>query len=374
MSRADRTLRVEAEPAFRTEHANPYNARLYRSMLAIGGIEVRDLSYLRLLLRRTDIVHLHWPTLTFLSGHRRWRVMARLLFFFGFLKVARLRGTRLVWTVHNVESHERRSTPRLRAVYRRLLLGNVDAIIGLSESNVVAARSAYPELADTPALVTPHGHYRDDYEFSLDRAEARAMLGLDPDATLVASVGQIRDYKNVPHLMRVFAAVEDDRALLVVAGRPASPELAAEVATCADLDGRVVLDAVFQSPERMSAWLRASDVVVLPYRAIQNSGSAMLSLSADRPVLVPDLGGMQELRAAVGGDWVRCYTGDLTPAALADAIQWSRRERPAEAPLDAFDWSSIARSTLDVYRTTLATSRPAHPTPVADLQPAGSRS
>ena len=39
-----RALTVEAEPAFRTRHANPYNASLYRAMQGLG-VRVRDLSY-----------------------------------------------------------------------------------------------------------------------------------------------------------------------------------------------------------------------------------------------------------------------------------------------------------------------------------------
>ena len=77
MTGAGRPLVVEAEPAFRTAHANPYNARLSTTM-ADDGCLVRDLSYLRLATRSTDIVHLHWPELTFLTG-RPWRVLARML-------------------------------------------------------------------------------------------------------------------------------------------------------------------------------------------------------------------------------------------------------------------------------------------------------
>ncbi|MBF4461267.1 glycosyltransferase family 4 protein [Rathayibacter sp. VKM Ac-2879] len=354
-----RHLRIEAEPAFRTRYANPYNARLYTAMAA-EGVEVRDLSWARLLLAKVDVVHLHWPDLTFLSGVRRYRIVARLVFFFAFLRVARLRGTRLVWTAHNVASHEERATPFLRNWYRRLLTSQLDAILCLSQEGVTAVRRSYPELAEVPAYVTPHGHYRHDYDFSPSRAEARARLGLDPDARLVVSVGQIRPYKNVPTLVSRFRERDDDGTLLAIAGNPARGPLRATIEEAAAGDERIRLELEFISDERVALWLRASDLVVLPYSAIQNSGSAILALSADRPVLVPDLGAMHELAALVGPEWVRLYDGGFDGDALESGLRWldEREVSPeARADLSALEWDAIARATIEVYRLVLGSPR-----------------
>lgn len=352
-------LVVEAEPAFRTAHANPYNARLATSMIA-EGCTVRDLSYVRLFTRRVDVVHLHWPELTFLTG-RRWRVLARLVLFRAALRMARFRHrTKLVWTVHNVASHEQRSTLELRARLRRLLVEEVDGLLSLTEGGLDAARDAYPELAATPGAVTPHGDYRDDYDFSATRAEARADRGLDLDATVIASVGLIRTYKNVPGLVRTVAASVDPSLRLVVAGKPATAALADEIRAAAAGDPRIVLDLAFQSDAAIASCLRAADVVALPYRAIQNSGSAILALSADRPVVVPALGAMRELQDLVGPDWVRCYPGEFDADELARTSAWAREPRPERAPLDRLDWGDIACSTIAFYRELLETSRSNH--------------
>ncbi|MFD4422579.1 glycosyltransferase family 4 protein [Agromyces sp. NPDC058484] len=349
MSGASRPLVVEAEPAFRTAHANPYNARLYVTMAA-DGCRVHDLSYVRLFTSRVDVVHLHWPELTFLTG-RSWRMLARMLLFRAGLRIARWRnGTKLVWTVHNVASHERRATPALRAMHRRLLTEEVDGLLALTEGGLAAARAAYPELADVPGAVTPHGHYRDDYDFSASRDAAREERGIRTDATLVVSVGMIRTYKNIPDLVRTVARADDPSLVLAVAGKPAGDALAAEIRSAAAGDPRVVLDLGFQSDTAMSAWLRAADLVVLPYRAIQNSGSAILALSADRPVVVPRLGAMSELQAIVGDDWVRCYDGEFDADELERSIRWAQSPRPERAPLDRLDWTVISDATLAFYR------------------------
>jgi glycosyltransferase involved in cell wall biosynthesis len=235
-------------------------------------------------------------------------------------------------------------------MHHRLLVEEVDGLLSLTEGGLEAARDAFPELAGMPAAVTPHGHYRDDYDFGATRREARARLGIQPDATLVVSVGMIREYKNVPALVRTVVSGDAD-LVLAVAGKPASPALAEEIRAAASDDPRIVLDLAFQSDEAMAIWLRAADLVVLPYRAIQNSGSALLALSADRPVVVPALGAMRELQEAVGPDWVRCFAGEFDDAELAASAAWATGvARPDRAPLDRLDWDRIAEDTAAFYR------------------------
>ena len=353
-----RPISVDAEPAFRTAQANPYNSRLYTAVGALG-VPVREFSYARLLLSPPSIVHLHWPELTFLSGPRRWRHIARLVLFFGFFRIARLRGTRLVWTVHNLNSHEERSSRRIRAGYRFLLLRNVDAFMSLSKDGIAATRAMYPELENVPGYVTPHGHYRLDYDLTGDRTDARIELSIPGDARLIVSMGSLRAYKNIPALIRSYLERDDDGSVLAVAGKPSSDELRREIEAAARKSDRVRLELSFLSPARMALWLRAADMVVLPYRDINNSGSAILALSANRPVLVPDLGAMGELANLVGDNWVRLYDGDITRAELDRSMVWlNSTPRPESTDLSSLSWGTIAARTVDVYSSVATAPRP----------------
>ena len=345
---ASRRLSVQAEPAFRTEKVNPYTGSLYRAVQRQGA-HVSDLSYWNLLVRRTDVVHLHWPDLSFLSGSRRAIHIARLVLFYGALTVGRARGTVLVWTVHNVASHEERSSPRVRRAAQHLLLRNVDGIIGLTEQGVDAARDAYPALKAIPAAVTAHGHYRDEYEFGTSRADARALHGIDPDRPVVAAIGQLRSYKNIPHLIRAFRALDVD-ATLLIAGKASPADLEREIRDAAEDDPRVVLDLRFLPDAELPVILAAADLVVLPYTRIQNSGSAILAASADRPVLVPDLGALRELQGQLGEEWVRLFHDELTSNDLAAAIAWATAPgRSKRADVSVLDWDPIAAGTLAAY-------------------------
>ena len=353
-----RPLTVDAEPAFRTREANPYNALLYEH-LGARGVVVRELSVVRLATSPPDVVHLHWPELTFLSGRRWWRTAFRVSTFAAALAVARARrGTRLVWTVHNLTAHEADLRGRQARAFWWWFPRQVDGLLALTSSGAAQVRVAHPSLAGRPTAVTPHGDYRDQVADAPDRGRARRELGLESQGPVVLFVGQVRPYKDVPALLRAFADVPDPAARLVVAGRASPPELSAELTALAADDPRVVLDLAFQSPERLAAWLAAADLVALPYGAVLNSGSALLALSADRPVLVPGVGAMPELAEAVGPEWVRTYSGPFTGQVLRDGLAWAASTaRPARSDLAGFGWDRVAELTEAALRDLVGSAR-----------------
>jgi glycosyltransferase involved in cell wall biosynthesis len=270
------------------------------------------------------------------------------------IRRARRRGTRLLWTVHNDDAHEDRSTPALRRALERLLRRRVDGVFILSEAAERAFRDRYGD--SIPVYHTAHGHYRDAYPLTVSRADARRELGIAPQLTVLAAVGQIRPYKNLSGLIDAVRGVEDPRLIVGIAGRPDSEASADVLREVAEADPRIRLELERLDDTRMAAWLRAADAVVLPYRRILNSGSAILALSASRPVIAPAIGAMPELARSAGATWVHLYKGELTSEVLRTALSWVRGTTRDSGPeLADLDWSGIADATVEGYRAALAT-------------------
>ena len=125
----------------------------------------------------------------------------------------------------------------------------------------------------------------------------------------------------------------------------------AEIERLAHQRADVRLRLEFVPDNDIAEWLAAADLVVLPYRAIENSGTALLALSADRPIVVPDAGAMRTLQRQVGEEWVHTYSGEFTDDVLAAALEWhSARPAVGRPDLDEFDWRRIAERTAAVYR------------------------
>jgi glycosyltransferase involved in cell wall biosynthesis len=137
----------------------------------------------------------------------------------------------------------------------------------------------------------------------LSEREASALLGLAPDKTTYLAFGRIRPYKELDRLLNAFSvhhATHPDTQLLV-AGQvdtfPGSKELARR---CAEQPG--VVARLEQVPNREVPLLfAASDLTIIAYRNVLNSGVAIESIAHGCPVVAPRVGGLPEVLEGGGG-------------------------------------------------------------------------
>ena len=347
-------MRILAWPASSQSSGNAYNSLLTQAVEEGGSAAVEEFSLGRALLRRWDVWHLHWPQHVFYT-RSRLKVLAKLAVLVVLVHWRRARGTKLVWTVHNLRSHDGLH-PELESRFMTWLVGRLDGAIVLSERGAHRVAARFPRLSGDRVAVIEHGHYLDAYPSTLQREEARAALGLRDDEVCVAFVGRIAPYKGVPDLVRQFRSLAGEQLRLVVAGQPSSAAERSRVEEAASGDPRIGLYLHPVGDCDLQRFLRAADLVALPYRDVFNSGSALLALSFLRPVLVPNAGALAELQERFGAGWVRIYHGELTAAALRHALSVPR---PDEAALrqrlqQELDWRGIGTRTRSFFEELVA--------------------
>jgi beta-1,4-mannosyltransferase len=341
-------LRVLAWPI---DPANPYTTSLYAQM----GPHVHvDKFSPGELIHRYDVWHVHWPE-ALLNIRNPALATFKISAFLAMIDLVRLRGGKIVWTVHNLRAHDALH-PVLEARFWRRLILRVDGLISLSETGLAMARERFPRLRRLPAAVIPHGHYRDLYPSCT--VDARAELDIAANARVILFFGEVRGYKNVDGLLRAFRDVEASNAVLLIAGSPSDASLSKSIAKQAALDGRVRLALRFIERDRVARFFAAADLVVLPYRLILNSGSALLALSFNRPVLLPDLGSMGDLKNDFGSDWVNTFSSNLDAAELEHALDWAALPRSPICPMpEKYRWKSIRAETARLYQLVIARSQ-----------------
>ena len=122
-------MRVIASPAYRNRDVNPYNYLLYTHVSRLG-VHVEDFSFRKFITKGWDVWHLHWP-----EGYLNTPNRARAKFMVeGLLKtvsLAKKRGIKIVWTAHNVKSHEGMH-PDLEGEFWEQFLELIDGYITLS--------------------------------------------------------------------------------------------------------------------------------------------------------------------------------------------------------------------------------------------------
>ena len=338
-------MRVLASPASTAPNANPF-IELLNGRLQARGLVVERFSR-RALLSRPDIVHVHWPE-QLVRTHRARHLFADAATHLVLIAVARRRGSAVIWTAHNLQPHEREH-PRLMGAFLALFAVLVDVVIPLTAGSRAPLIARYRGLKRTPFVVVPHGHYRDVYPPAPDQDASRRRLGLEPSRRTLLALGAIRPYKNVAQLVRAFVDHQAPDAQLAIVGGVASEGLRHEIEAARRGDERVHLHLSAVSSAEVSSWHAAADVVVLAYDTTSslNSGAALLALSLDRPVVMPDGPSARELREHVGEEWVKPVDGsanDFLTAALSSGAP--RGPRPS---LDHLGWGEIAERTIGAY-------------------------
>jgi beta-1,4-mannosyltransferase len=362
-----RALRVLAWPAFRKRAANPHAALLAAELQNLG-VDIDDWTPWRALSRNVDLWHIHHPD-TVVYPRSLWRCFIGTVVFALLLKVASWRRIRVIWTIHDFDNNDGLH-PQLEKQFWRYYIPAVDGFICLTEGSITPARKRFPQLASVPGFAVEHGHYLDAYPAGLTREQARQQLDIPAEATVLLHFGLMRPYKNVPHLIDTFKQLNDPNSILLLAGEPYDQEIETTIRERSGNCPQVRLALHWVPPDQVQVYFAASDLVVLPYRRILNSGAALLALSFARPILVPALGNMREQQQRFGKQWIRIYEGELDSEILAGASQSCGTPSDTAPNLARLGWHDIAERTLQIYNAVLSTAKRSTHLP---LQPAALR-
>lgn len=298
------------------------------------------------------LVHVHWLG-GFFEGDSPADLAQRFGLFVVWLALIRIRDLPVVWTVHNVRIHDSEH-PRAERIFKRWFVASV------CDRFIVHCNAVKEEFVDeydlSPSVrdridVIPHGHYLDNYENEMSRERARDSVGVSDSSTLFLFFGMLCPYKGVESLVRAFGDLSVEESHLLVAGNPVSEAFESKLERQCEQVERVHTDFRFVPDDEIQRFMNAADAVVLPYRDISTSGSAILAMSFGKALVVPRLGCLPELLDEEGAV---LYDPDR-PGALERAL-----ERATERDLEAmgrhnraavaeYDWEHIARRTRETY-------------------------
>ncbi|MGO2113221.1 MAG: glycosyltransferase [Pseudoclavibacter sp.] len=306
-------------PAWET---NPYLAMLALEPRAQGWGVRGSIHFDRMLgdvdgLGAGDVFHLHWtaPVADVARASEFERRIERLV---ASLDAAKGRGVRVLWTVHNLITHDARF-PEQEIALAQALAGLADTVIVLNPATAEAVAPWY-ELPAERTVHLPHASYRGVYPRSPGRGRARRDLGIPAEQFVLGMTGALRPYKGVPVLLEAARMLgEDDPTSTVstaalLAGGASRTEIEAIEAT---LPRRIPVHRRYGTlPDAdLVRWTAASDVFVLPVTGILNSGSMLFAATLGVPVVLPDL---PHLVAEFGGEaWVEFFEASAPDRAAA---------------------------------------------------------
>ena len=213
-------------------------------------------------------------------------------------RLCRRKGIEVVSILDNVIPHEPHFWDRW---FIRYFIGSADRFVAMSASVQEDCRHFLPESAKGRVALSPHPLY-DNFGEPVEKNEARKILGLPEDKTLLLFFGFIRDYKGLDLLMKAYAQVQRDKGqrtkdlLLVVAGEfYNNSEQYTALEQELGLKGKIVWHTDFIPDERVRLYFSAADLIVQPYKTATQSGVTQIAYHFEKPMLVTRVGGLSEI-------------------------------------------------------------------------------
>ncbi len=168
---------------------------------------------------------------------------------------------------------------------------------------------------------------------ALDRASARASLGLPPHGHVFLCIGFVQPHKGFDRAATAMRGLAERGASLHIVGSvrvddPSAVDHQRELEALAAQVPGVHLHLGFVSDEAFDRWIVASDTVVLPYRHIWSSSVAERARLYERPVIATRVGGLADQIGEVPGNVVVADNAGLA-AAMAAAVGAERADTAA---------------------------------------------
>ncbi|HWS37839.1 MAG TPA: glycogen synthase [Actinoplanes sp.] len=293
-----------------------------------------------------------------------------------------LHGIPHVLTTHSLEPLRPWKAEQLGGGYalssfcEKTAIEAADAIIAVSGGMRRDVLKAYPSVDPDRVHVVYNGI--DTQLYQPDRnTDVVDRLGIDRDRPSVVFVGRITRQKGLPYLVRACADLPSDAQVILLAGAPDTPEIAAEVAgLVAELqktrDGVIWVQEMLPKQEVIQVLTHAT-VFVCP-SIYEPMGIVNLeAMACETAVVATATGGIPEVVAdgetgvlvpivqvedGTGtpvdperfvADLAAALTRVLNDPQLAERMGKAGRRRAVEK----FSWSRIAEDTLEIYRTVL---------------------
>lgn len=294
--------------------------------------------------RNSNILHLHWISGLY-SGKTRIRFLIRTLLLIITLLVIRLRGIRIIWTLHNLIPHDVELLS-FHVFARRLIAKCIHKIIVHS---VPAKKEAIKCLGSKKKFqVILHGHYRDVYPNNISRKEAKIFLRIPSNKKVVLFFGAIKPYKGLENVIFSFKGYCKD-LILLIAGNGESDYINILKKS---LPLNVILHTEFIPNDKVQYYMNAADCLILPYRQNLTSGAAVLGLTFGLPIVCSNTVAFKHLI-----NKKLCVPCDIgSPQSIYMAIQdillFNREifKKKCDDFLIQCSWNRIAEEHMKVYK------------------------
>lgn len=216
------------------------------------------------------------------------------------LMLYKMLGVKVCWFFHNKLPHDCNDKSEIRNMV--WLADFSDYIIVLSKNSVEYLPHVRRNIKKCVYL--PHVNYINNYPIC--KRDIRKENEIGEREFVFSFIGLLRPYKNIEIIIQAFKELALKNAKLLIAGNEGQKNYVSKLRTLSNGTENIIIDAGFISNGEMEAYLRASDVLTLPYNkaSSMNSGAMIMAFSYKRTVIVPEIAMAKDMK---GEQFFFCY-------------------------------------------------------------------
>lgn len=272
---------------------NPYQYLMIKGLNsetkinAVSGINDRFFGILRTAFKlKPDYIHFDWITSYYLRRRLWMTIMNIPLFIIQILIVRYFLRIKLVWTLHNIQPHDAKYL-FLHNLCRRFFARQTSFIRLFSKDSVLTANNLLKVKANL--LVCQEGSYVDYYKNSTTVKEARDILNINENDFVYLYLGLIKPYKGIEDLIKHFKKLDVKNKKLIIAGKVLNQNYFMNIN---EKNNNILIINRFIENDELQYFYKSANVVVLPFKKVENSGSAILAMGFKKPIITPNIGSL----------------------------------------------------------------------------------
>ncbi|MDD3078907.1 MAG: glycosyltransferase [Paludibacter sp.] len=307
----------------------------------ISYLQTQIILFYNILRYKPNVIHIQYVKVYQFD----WLLLKTIAFF--------CRGTKIVYTAHNILPHD--TGKRFYAIFKKIY-NTVDVIIVHTKPTKKTLTSEF-EINPDKIYVIPHGLLNHCVKQN-DVNDKKQLIrkNLNNNLLTYLFVGKINNYKGIDILLEGWQLLPDEykkRAQLVIAGLGKIPDTNINMEA-----NNIKLFAYedFMSNEEFIGYIQLSDVVLLPYKKISQSGVLLTVLYEKKPIIVSPIEGLIEPFEFGNTGWIM---KDISSIELKNSImnsiddlqnnKFTVTEETWNNIENYYSWKNISLATQKIY-------------------------
>ncbi|OEU72411.1 MAG: hypothetical protein BA864_06560 [Desulfuromonadales bacterium C00003093] len=306
-----------------------------KKIIRLFSYHMRLISYV--LKRRKNIIHV--------AGILRFEILMGIIegVFFRFL------CRNYVLTVHNILPHDSHTNWR-KLLYK--IIYNIPNLLVVHTDRMRQELIRHYSVAEEKIAFMQHGLNDVVPDHGMVREHCKEKLDLPLDKCLLLFFGNILPYKGLETLLEAFNCLGGEYCL-VIAGK-VSAEYGRKINRLIEANrnkSRIIIETGWIEDKDVATYFRAVDVLLMPYKHIDQSGILFLALRFGLPVICFDVGALKEYITKNVGVVVRGNQANHLVTAIEkfyrEAEHYSREHIKKQA--QRFQWRKVLSQLLEAY-------------------------